>query len=283
MALNVLVVTKGHPYDYNGFHGMLDADKSIIATCVQQPAAQALLRPENVEPYDAILFYDMWGIPLDPTSSASAQPPADYVASVEALLERGKGLVLLNHALVQWPLWPLWREISGTTFRLTAGEIDGRPVQGSGYRGGGGEPHRNPVHTLTPIQASHPVTAGLEGGFTIADELYLRTPLARSDDIIPLMRSDYAFTQANFNPPPLAPKAEQAAWSHPDGDNVVVWAKRTRNSPVVASEAGDGPPAYGDPGFRRLLSNALAWVASDDAKAWARSGARSGARAGRSA
>ena len=269
MTVNVLVVTKGHPYDYNGFHAMFDASTAVTATFVEQPAAQVMLRPENIAPYDAVVFYDMWGIPTDPTSSASAEPPADYVASVEALLRSGKGLVLLNHALVQWPMWPLWREISGTTFRLTAGEIDGRPVQGSGYRGGAGEPHRNAHHRLTPAQPNHPVTAGLEGGFDIVDELYLRTPLAAGDDIIPLLRSDYGFTRANFNPPPLAPKAEQERWSHPDGDNVVVWAKRTGRSPVVACEAGDGPPAYASPRFRRLLDNAIQWVASPEARAWA--------------
>ena len=269
MAVNVLVVTKGHPYDYNGFHAMFDDDPSLASTFVEQPAAQVMLRPENMAPYDAVVFYDMWGIPFDPTSSDSAQPPADYVRSIEALLDSGKGLVLLNHALAQWPLWPLWREISGTTFRLTAGAVNGREVPGSGYRGGAGEPHRNAVHRLSPTQAGHPVARGLEGDFEIVDELYLRTPLAQSADILPLFTSDYAFTQANFNPPPLASQAEQDAWSHPDGDSVIVWAKRTRNSPVVACEAGDGPQAYSNPAFRRLLSNALAWVASAEARDWA--------------
>lgn len=268
MPIQVLVVTKGHPYDYNGFHGMLDENPDIVATCVEHPAAQVMLRPENVAPYDAILFYDMWGIPMDPTSSASAVPPADYVASIEALLEAGKGMVLLNHALVQWPLWPLWREISGTTFRLSEGEVDGVMVPGSGYRGGGGEPHRNATHRLSVVDANHPVTRGLGEGFEISDELYLRTTQPVSPDIIPLLTSDYAFTQANFNPPPLTTEEEKSRWSHPDGNNIIVWAKRTQNSPVVASEAGDGPAAYTNPAFRTLLNNALQWVASEEAKAW---------------
>ena len=270
MTLNVLVVAKGHPYDHNGFHAIFDDNEDLVSTFVEQPAAQIMLRPENVAPYDAVLFYDMWGIPTDPTSSASAEPPPAYVEAIEALLASGKGLVLLNHALVQWPMWPLWREISGTTFRLTAGEVNGRTVPGSGYRGGAGEPHRNATHRLSPVNPRHPVTRGLEGGFEITDELYLRTPLAATPDIVPLLSSDYAFTPANFNPPPLAPKSEQETWAHGDGDNVIVWAKRTRNSPVVASEAGDGPAAYANPHFRRLVDNALKWVASDEARAWAR-------------
>jgi hypothetical protein len=39
----------------------------------------------------------------------------------------------------------------------------------------------------------------------------------------------------------------------------------------VASEAGDGPLAYANPAFRQFLHNAIKWVASDQAKAWARS------------
>ncbi len=268
MTLNVLVVTKGHPFDHNAFRAMLDANPDIVSTFVDQPAAQVVLRPEHIGDYDAVLFYDMCGISADP---AVATPPSAYVSAVEALLERGVGLVLLNHALVQWPAWPLWREISGGTFMLSAGELAGRPVPGSGYRGGAGEPHRNATHRLVPASPDHPVTRRLGAGFEITDELYLRTPIAASPDIIRLLISDYVFTQANFNPPPLAPKAEQANWTHPDGDTLIAWAKRTRNSPVVATDAGDGPAAYANPAFRTFLYDALAWVASDAAKAWARS------------
>jgi hypothetical protein len=270
MPLQVLVVTKGHPYAYSQFHAMFDENPDIRHTCVEQPAAQVILRPENVAAYDAVVFYDMWGIPLDPTSSATAEPPTDYVRSIEALLQAGTGFVLLNHALVQWPLWPLWREISGTTFRLGEGEVDGKLIPGSGYRGGGHEPHRDATHRLSVVDTAHPVTQGLGAGFEITDELYLRTPQPVTEDIVPLLTSGYAFTQKNFNPPPLASEEEQSRWKHPDGNNIIVWAKRTRNSPVVASEAGDGPSAYGNAGFRRLLNNAIHWVASDEAKAWAR-------------
>jgi hypothetical protein len=270
MTLNILVVTNGHPYDYNGFHAIFDDNPELTASFVDQPAAQAVLRPDSAKNYDAILFYDMWGIPMDPTSSASAEPPADYVKSIEALLARGTGLVLLNHALVQWPQWPLWREISGTTFLLSQSEQGGKTVPGSGYRGGAGEPHRNARHRLSVVDPAHPVSRGLGEGFEIVDELYLRMPAAESPDIKPLLISDYPFTEKNFNPPPLASQEEQARWHHPDGNNVIVWAKRTGNSPIVASEAGDGPEAYANPAFRRMLYNALGWVASEEARAWAR-------------
>jgi hypothetical protein len=267
MTLNVLVVTKGHPFDQNAFRAMLDAQPDLVSTFVDQPAAQVILRPDTVGAYDAVLFYDMCGVSGDP---ALAIPPPAYVEAMEALLDAGTGLVLLNHALVQWPAWPLWREISGGTFMLASGQLAGAATPGSGYRGGAGEPHRNVTHRLTPATQGHPVTRRLGGGFEITDELYLRTPIAPSPDIVPLLISDYDFSQANFNPPPLAPAAEQAGWIHPAGDSMIAWAKRTRNSPVVATDAGDGPAAYANPAFRLFLYDALAWVASDEAKAWAR-------------
>lgn len=269
MALNVLVVTKGHPYDHSAFHALFDADPALTTTFVEQPAAQIILRPEHVGAFDAVLFYDMWGIPRD-GGDGTALPSDAYRASVEALLDRGVGLVLLNHALVQWPEWPLWRAISGGSFMLQAGDLDGRTVPGSGYRGGAGEPHRNVTHFLSVVAPGHPVVDGLGDGFEIVDELYLKTSaFEQNPEIVPLLRSNYAFVQENFNPPPLAPRDEQARWQHPPGSDLIVWAKRTRNSPVVAMDSGDGPAAYANPAFRRLVGNALRWVASDEARAWA--------------
>ena len=219
---NVLIVSKGHHFDHNAFLAMFDDMAGVNATLVQQPAAQTLLRPDNAGAYDAVLFYDMSGIPgiglLHDGANDTGIPPEHYRASIEALIERGTGLVLLNHATVSWPLWPLWREITGTSFMLQAGELDGAPVPGSGYRGGHG-PHPNPTLRLVP-QCEHPVLAGLQDGFEITDEIYLKTAgFERS--VAPLLRGDYDFIGENFTPPPLAParrasELEPSAGQRPD-------------------------------------------------------------------
>jgi hypothetical protein len=273
--LALLVVTKGHPYDRSAFMAIFDADRGIEATAVDQPAAQVLLRPENVADYDAVLFYDMSGIAL-PGSRAGRPgefllPPDDYGRSLESLLAKGTGVVLLNHALVSWPAWPLWRGLTGTSFMLRGGELDGRPVPASGFRGGAGELERNATTRLRPATPGHPVLANLEQGFELRDELYLKTRGFESR-VVPLLRSDYAFVQENFSASPLASAEEQAAWKHPPGSDLVVWAHAVHRSPVVASELGDGPDAYGNAGFRRLVGNAVRWVASEEARAWASSG-----------
>ncbi|MYH67997.1 MAG: ThuA domain-containing protein [Dehalococcoidia bacterium] len=273
MSVKVLVVTKGHPFDYNGFYAMFDENPELLTTQVEQPAAQVMLRPENVAEYEAVCFYDMWGTE-SPDGGASFVPaPDEYQQSIAALLESGKGIVMMNHAIVQWPAWPGWRDVSGTSFLLTEGEVFGEMTPGSGYRGGAVDPRGNPTGTVSadPGAAGHPVLEGVEP-FTIEDELYLTSKRFESQpDILPLMRTDYPMVKENFNPPPLAPADEQAGWDHPEGSNLVVWAKKSVNSPVIAMQIGDGPNCYANPGFRKLLSNALHWVATEDARAWAAS------------
>ena len=269
-SINVLIVSKGHDYDHNSFLAMFADMPGVTATLVEQPAAQVVLKPEHVGAFDSVLFYDMSGIPgvglLHDGANDTGLPPEDYRASIEALIKRGTGLVLLNHATVSWPLWPLWRRISGSSFMLQSGTLDGQTVPGSGYRGGHG-PHPNPTLKLVP-QGEHPVLAGLEGGFEITDEIYLKTA-GFERGVTPLLRGDYDFIAENFTPPPLAPPEEQANWNHPTGSDLIVWAHSVEASPVVASDVGDGPAAFDNPSFRKLLENALKWVASPEARKWA--------------
>lgn len=249
---------------------MFAEDTEIETTLVEQPAAQVILQPENVDRYDAVLFYDMSGIPniglLHDDANDSGTPPPVYRAAIESLVASGKGIVLLNHGTVSWPDWPLWRKIHGSSFLLKSGEVFGDQLPGSGYRGGHG-PFPNPTFKLTPVEPNHPVTAGLGSGFIVSDEIYIK-----SDNferyVLPLMRSDYDYTADNFTPPPLAPEEEQANWTHPPGSNLVVWANALGKSPVVASDIGDSPAAFDNPDFRRLLKNALLWVASKEARDW---------------
>ncbi|MEQ8483808.1 MAG: ThuA domain-containing protein [Pseudomonadales bacterium] len=271
--VRVLLVSKGHAYNHDAFLAMFADQDRVDVTLVEQPAAQVVLRPEHADAYDAVLFYDMSGIPgiglLHDGANDTGVPPDDYVRSIEALLERGTGIVLLNHATVSWPEWPLWRQITGSSFMLREGDLDGERVPGSGYRGGHG-PHPNPTLRLVPQAKDHPVLAGIEAGFEITDEIYLKTA-GFEQRVQPLLRGDYEFVAANFTPPPLAPAEEQQRWNHPPGSDLLVWANAAGASPVVASDVGDSPAAFGNPAFRRLLLNALCWVASPEARAWARS------------
>jgi type 1 glutamine amidotransferase len=272
--VQLLLVTKGHPYDRGAFMNLFDSDPSVATTCVEQPAAQVILRTENLGAYDAVLFYDMQGIAIPGPGvteplGAFLDPPPSYVRSIEALLERGTGIVMLNHATLQWPAWPLWREVSGSSFMVAAGELAGKPAPASGFRGGMMEPDRNVAMRVEPASSGHPVLRGLEQGFEIRDEVYLKSDRMGAR-VLPLLRADYDFIDANFALPATAPAEERASWSHPPGTDVIAWANAVGSSPVVATDLGDGPDAYANPGFRRLVHNAIHWVASPEAREWAR-------------
>ena len=268
--IRVLVVSKGHAYNHDSFLAMLDSMDDIDATLVQQPAAQVVLQPGAVDPYDVIFFYDMSGIPgvglLHDGANNTGIPPEPYRQAIEALVQSGKGLFFVNHATVSWPLWPLWRKMTGSSFMLSRGELNGKVVPGSGYRGGHGPLESATIHLIP--QQNHPVLAGLENGFDITDELYLKTADFEAK-VLPLMRGDYAFVASNFTAPPLAAPDEQKAWDHPQGSNLIVWANAVGKSPVVVSDVGDSPLAYDSPDYRRLVQNAFRWLASAEARQWA--------------
>jgi trehalose utilization protein len=50
---------------------------------------------------------------------------------------------------------------------------------------------------------------------------------------------------------------------------VIGWVKSAGVSPIVYLQPGHGPSAYANAGFRRILSNAIAWVGSEEAHNWA--------------
>ena len=48
-AIQVLIVSKGHAYNHDSFLAMFEDYEDINTTLVEQPAAQVVLQPENVQ------------------------------------------------------------------------------------------------------------------------------------------------------------------------------------------------------------------------------------------
>jgi type 1 glutamine amidotransferase len=265
---NILVVTKGHPFDKAAFFGMLDAlpgqGEAFTWTHVEHPAAIALFRPEEAARFDAFVLYDMPGIVFrNPDPPRFLDPPAGFMENLELLLEAGKPLLFLHHALAGWPASARYAEILGGRFLYQPGSLRGRTLPDSGYR-------HEVTHRLYPV-ADHPVTAGLEDGFAITDEVYLAEIF--DDSVIPLMRSRFDFTAENFYSARLALAGTMFSndgWRHAAGSNLVAWTRREKNSPIVYIQPGDGPSAYDNPGYRRLLGNAVNWLLGPDAAAFGR-------------
>jgi uncharacterized protein len=264
--LNVLVAAKGHPYLRDPFMAIFDTLPGIACTLVEQPAVQRLMSPDGMKGFDALVLYDMPGLDFAaPERPGYVEPDADFKARLLALLDEGKGVVALHHAIAGWPAWPEYAELLGGRFLYRAGELRGEPRQDSGYR-------HDVDHEVTVLDGAHPVTAGLPHTFRLTDELYLSEVF--EDLVHPLLASGHAFTRDGFYSATQAVNGHMYSnegWSHADGSNLVGWIKRARTSPLVYLQPGDGPPTYENAHYRRLIENAIRWAASPEALAWAKS------------
>jgi uncharacterized protein len=258
-----LAVTGGHRVDEDAFAGLLGgicADRGWVFARAVQPAAQGWLGPEHRGAFDAFLCHDVPGLVLRRGSAPQPVPPAPEVARrLAELLDEGQGFVFLHHALAGWPAWPGWAEVLGGRYHYAPAELRGRAWPDSGFR--------YADYTARVADRHHPVCAGVED-FRLSDELYC-CPVF-TDDVIPLLRADapsgpfretYYEVLGTPNPDP--------PWRHPAPSDLIAWAKPAGRSPVVYIQPGDGRDAFGHPAFRRLVGNALAWVSSDQARAWA--------------
>ena len=263
--MKILIVTKGHPFQAEPFFAVFDA-LGHDWTHVEHPEALDALSAEETAEYDALVMYDMPGITF-----TGGEPPAHFIAPSDAfkqqyleLLDAGPGLVFLHHAVASWPAWPAFAEIVGGRFHYQPAVLHGTEWPDSGYL-------FDVEHTVEVLEPDHPICAGLKPSFAIVDELYLYPVLA--DDVVPLMRSTFEFTDANFSSADLAIRGTRNSsegWSHPPGSDLVAWVKNARNSPVAYIQFADGPVTYADANYRRVVDNAIGWAASAEAKSWAR-------------
>ena len=265
--IHILLATKGHAFQKGPFFGMFDsfASEGIINTSVEQPAAMTFFSREHARPYDVIVDYSMAGVFDRPGGPAPGMPPEDFARNYLELLEDGThGFVMIHHNLCSWSSWGTYAEIVGGRFFFDPGELRGEQWPDSGYL-------LAAEHKMSKVNPDHPVVQGVDDDFMMQDEIYL-CPIFE-DDVEVLMRSDFDFRDKNFFSPALAVRGrmyDRGEWHHPAASNAVVWAKHYGNSPIVYIEPGDVPTSYNNPNYQRLIKNAIKWVASDEAKAWAR-------------
>ncbi|HEX5380082.1 MAG TPA: ThuA domain-containing protein [Phenylobacterium sp.] len=260
--LNVLVAAKGHPYLRDPFMAIFDTLPGMACTLVEQPAVQRLMNPDGMRGFDALVLYDMPGLDFAaPDAPAYVEPDPAFKAGFRALLDEGRvGIVALHHAIAGWPAWPDYADWLGGRFLYRPGDLAGRPRLDSGYR-------HDVTYDVMAAAPEHPVLAGVPARFELTDELYLLEVFEEA--VTPLLRADHLFVRDGFYSAAHAVAGRMfsnAGWDHPPGPDLIGWTKRAGRSPLVYLQPGDGPPAYDNPHIRRLIENAIRWVASEDAR-----------------
>lgn len=254
--LKCLVAVRGHQFDRNALDAMFLSMAGISATMVDQPAAALLMNPDAMQSFDALVLYDMPG--LDFTAEKSSPDYRELDAALKAgfaaLLRQGKGIVALHHALAAWPTWTEYHQWLGGQFLYHPGTFAGHDWPDSGYR--------HAVSYDAEILGDHPVTRGLPTRFEMTDELYLcpRNP----EGSTPLLRASASFDAQHFWSAELAVAGRRDSndgWMHPDTDGIIAWARQVESSRLVYLQPGDGPSAFENQHYRRLVENSARWVA----------------------
>jgi len=152
--------------------------------------------------------------------------PAQKQAFIN-LLKNGIGIVSLHHNLGAYPDWYEFKNIIGGKYIFNPGVYNGNKYAGSSYT-------HDVDFTVKIADKNHPITKGVND-FIIHDETYKDFHTAPNVQV--LLTTDS----------PLA-------------DPEVAWVQQYGNSPVFYLQLGHDSMAWENPGFSRLLQNAICWA-----------------------
>jgi hypothetical protein len=261
--IRVLFISKGHDHDREGLMKMLDRlGNTITWTHVEHPAATAFYDPANAKDYDVYLFYDAPGrgqpTPQPNGQTGWADPGFEAKKNFAALTQSGKvGLVYLHHSPATFNhTWPEYGEMIGMACDWGAEvTFKGKKYPNSGARGG-------TKQHITVLEPSHPVVQGLGEGFDIVDETYLCPVDEKS--VHPLLKTDFVNIDKNYE------RRYETGWRYPGvGSSLAGWYRAVGKTPLVYLQNGHDNVAWSNPAYETLVTNAIKWVVSPEAKAWA--------------
>jgi hypothetical protein len=160
-GISVAVVTGGHSFDVVNFHALFRSLKGVNAYI--QHLDDFAASPEKArDSYDVVLFYFM------PTENPADENIPWYAGkpktALEHLGETEQGILLLHHAILAYPQWPIWSEIVGIQERSF------------GY-------HNDQTIHVDVADAEHPITQDLTG-WELVDETYTMDNAGAGSDIL---------------------------------------------------------------------------------------------------
>ncbi len=261
--IRVLFFTGGHDHDREGLMKMLDRlGNTITWTHVDHPASEVFYDQANAGDYDVYLFYDAAergaARQLPNGQTGWRDPGFEAKKNFAALTQSGKvGLVYLHHSPATFNhTWPEYGEMIGMACDWGAEvTFKGKKYPNSGARGG-------TKQHITVLDKTHPVVQGIGDGFDITDETYLCPVDEKS--VHPLLRTDFVNIDKNYE------RRYETGWRYPGvGSTLAGWVRAAGKTPLVYLQNGHDNVAWSNPAYETLVTNAIKWVVSPEAKAWA--------------
>lgn len=217
--LNVLVVWGGHSFDEKPFRDMFKDTEAVRFTLSDKGDSGGFLDAPDPWPYDVLVLYNMAG-------SLTAERRARFLA----LADQGVGLVVLHHAIANYPDWPEYPEIIGAKYFLEPMNWKGKDYARSEYT--------HDLEVKVHVEdGNHPVSQGLSD-FTTTDEVYRKWVFLPGSRL--LLTTD-----------------------NPESNRELAWVREYRKSRVCFIQLGHGPQAFVDANYQRLLSQAIQWTAGN--------------------
>lgn len=211
--LKAAVLVEVHPYDIINFQRMLWSFDDC--ECYVQPVDLFVQDTENNSKYDVVVYYSM-NLPTPDEGSHLKK----YLE--EKLGNTNQGILLLHHALLSFPDWDLWTEVTGLKIRCVDGIF---------------EYHQNEIVKYQFTDGKHPILSGVEP-FTIIDETYIMGEPVVGDNNI-LIQTDNSNSIKN-----------------------IAWTRMYKKSRVFCYASGHDNSTYGNEDYRKVLHNGILWCAN---------------------
>jgi hypothetical protein len=209
-SVRCLVVTGGHDYPTSFYRVFEGAEEVQWDHAVSNHAA---FKDDIREKYDVLVLYDF-----------SSEISETEKANLKIFVESGKGLVVLHHAIADYPAWEWWwKEVVGGRYLLKP--EGGTPA--STYK------HDEELSVQSVIK--HPISSRV-GALHLWDETYKGMWI--SPEVKVLLRTD-----------------------NPTSDGPVAWISPYAKSRVVYIELGHDAKAHLHPGYQTLVQDAIRWSA----------------------
>lgn len=181
-------------------------------------------KANNVYASDTIGKYDVI-VFYDMVQEITDQQKNDFVK----LLNDGTGVLFLHHSLASYQDWADFGEIIGGRYLLKPIEKDGTVfIPASDYK------HDQEIAVIV-VDKEHPVTRGINN-FTIHDETY--SNIVTTGSIHPLLST-----------------------THPLNGKYIAWSNEWGNSKIIYLQLGHDHYAFENPNFRRIVRQAIHWLA----------------------